>query len=1192
MKRKILNLVLAFVLVMSAVPANLIIAADSSAFFNAMTSTSGWTTNGTWNTNATNGMTVNSGTNTKAYRPELDYHDVRIECEFRPTGTGGDCGILFRVTHFASGTNSVIGYYAAYDNANKRAVLGVMNNAYTELASSANNSVNLTAGDFYKFKVEAFGATIKIYIDDMVSPVLTYADGQHIHGAVGVRAYNNNVSYRNYSAETITSTPTGVIKPAEVFTKQGTAPILPTTVSAVHNDGFDYPIEGTVTWEAIPPSAYAKAGTQFIVRGSIPGMNVRATANVTVVPDQTKAVQNPAPLVETPFMALPLGSVEARGWLKTQLDLQVSGLTGRAEEIYAELGPNSEWLGGNAANSNWERPVYYLKGLLPLAYTLKDPVLIERSQKWIEWTLENQHEDGNIGPKSDNDWWPRMVMLYCLRDYYEATGDMRVITVLTKYFDYMLKNLPARPLRDWGKQRVGDNIDVVLWLYKHTQNPRLLDLATLLRNQNDSQAERFNSGDYFGVGLAAEFADTGFHRVHVVNVNQSIRMPAVFYQLSKLVSDHDAFRNGDAYLIKNHAQATDMPNGTEFLSSYASNQGTELCAVTERMLSNEICQIILGDPYIGDQLEKIAFNALPANLSYYEDNGNTGFTGLQYYTLANQVQSLSAGHGFGQNYNSGITPSPISGYPCCRFNWHHAWPYYTKYMWAASAEGGLAVMAYGPSEVTTTLDNTVVKITEDTKYPFEEDVLFTVNVSEPKQFPLTLRIPAWSTNTAVKVNGAAQTGVVSGEYYVIDRIWTSGDVVTAEFGMELVTNPRINNSVSVEYGPLVFSLRREETWTPYNQTDNVSGAILGTLRSYTVSGGEWRYGLNIDPKNPADKITVNKGPWPSNNNPFTTASDAITLTAPARTIASTVDATTNGWRIGAGATDADEVPLRPTFTGTSDTNITLAPFGAMNIRVTNFPLYMEVADQPIKYEAEAAILGGNASVGNGPTGNSNHATRVSGSGANAAYGQYVTNINSESSYVEFANVYVPPGGGGYYDLHVCYSAGTAEGPYATHEVTVNGVRMKPIKYSPFHNSFDRYQQRSTVVPLLEGNNTIRLSKGVSQARLDYIWVSPAADSVSVNTITVIPVARDASNFETTLYAVDNPQTTSDVNLIFAAYDVDGRLIELQTETFSIGVLPQIFTTNFAQNPGAAYYKAFAWDADTFAPFSGAITKGI
>ncbi len=199
----------------------------------------------------------------------------------------------------------------------------------------------------------------------------------------------------------------------------------------------------------------------------------------------TAIVTNRAPLLAGAFAALPLGSVRPGGWLLTQCQMQRDGLTGNGRRrVYAnDLGTNSGWLGG--AGENWERGPYYYKGLIALAYTLNDDGLKQKAQKWMDWLLDHQGPDGYLGPVANDDWWPRMVATYALRDYYEATGDARVPTVLSNYFHYMLANLPARPLKDWGKARAGDEMDIALWLYNCNGDTNLLSLVKLLHQQAD-----------------------------------------------------------------------------------------------------------------------------------------------------------------------------------------------------------------------------------------------------------------------------------------------------------------------------------------------------------------------------------------------------------------------------------------------------------------------------------------------------------------------------------------------------------------------------------------------------------------------------------------------------------------------------------------------------------------------------------
>ena len=165
-------------------------------------------------------------------------------------------------------------------------------------------------------------------------------------------------------------------------------------------------------------------------------------ASTESTPGASPVIRNRAPLAPSAFYLLPLGSVRPAGWLKDQLRIQANGLSGHLDETWADVGPNSGWLGGSG--ESWERGPYFLDGLVPLAYLLDDAILKAKAQRYVDWTLEHQAASGMIGPASNDDWWPRIVMLKTLTQYHDATGDTRVIPVMEKYFAYQLSALPSR----------------------------------------------------------------------------------------------------------------------------------------------------------------------------------------------------------------------------------------------------------------------------------------------------------------------------------------------------------------------------------------------------------------------------------------------------------------------------------------------------------------------------------------------------------------------------------------------------------------------------------------------------------------------------------------------------------------------------------------------------------------------------
>ena len=627
-------------------------------------------------------------------------------------------------------------------------------------------------------------------------------------------------------------------------------------------------------------------------------------SNCSVREEKTSSslyLQNRPPLAPKPYLELPFGSIHPEGWLLEQLLLMKEGLTGHLDEFYGPVvGARNGWLGGDG--DAWERGPYWLDGLVPLAYILDDPELIEKIKPWIEWTLSSQTEDGYFGPSPlliepkpesglqkslRQDWWPRMVMLKVLKQYYDATSDERVIKLMTGYFRYQLAKLPETPLDHWSfwaNRRGGDNLMMVYWLYNITGEDFLLDLAEIIHKQTFPWTKIFlNERCYEGPELTHLYPyNTGnkypfdtllinrlclkqLQSFHGVNLAQGIKEPVIYYQQHPDPVYLEAVKKAFSDIREFHGQPQGMYGADEPMHGREPTQGVELCSVVELMFSLENMLAITGEMQFADHLEQIAYNALPAQVS-------NDFSSRQYFQGANQVMLTSHRHNFYEEDHHGGTDlcfGLLTGYPCCTCNMHQGWPKLVQNLFYASGDGGVAALVYAPCTAKIQVSgNNEVKISETTDYPFRESIRFTVNCSDGTYFPFHLRIPGWCTKASVRINDMLAESAPAGQVYQIKRKWKDGDRIELLLPADITFSRWVENSVAVARGPLVYSLKIREQWETKNDKDR-----FGTYQEVRPLDS-WNYGLSesaiLDPSTGFRikyKDTIPGQPWTVENAP-------------------------------------------------------------------------------------------------------------------------------------------------------------------------------------------------------------------------------------------------------------------------------------------------------------------------------------
>lgn len=666
------------------------------------------------------------------------------------------------------------------------------------------------------------------------------------------------------------------------------------------------------------------------------------------------------PLQAPPFLPLPLGAVRPRTFLLEQLRLLGEGLTGRLDEHYPDiLGPRNAWLGGDGDCG--EKAPYWLDGLLPLAHLLRDARLIAKSARWVDAILASQRPDGSFGPQEQAgrpqpegtwpenlqktgqaDWWSRMPVLKALQAHYEATGDARILPFLNRYFRYQLATLPSQPLdrySRWGRDRSGENLASIFWLFNRTGEPFLIELARLVFAQSTDWTGYFLSGAlceptretlsrksstdrglpalsprHLLAGVPPARRYTGL--THGVNVAMALKQPAVFHSLSGDARHLNAVRKVLADLTLYHGLANGMYSADEWLHGSNPTQGIELCAVVEMMFSLETLLAATGWMECADRLERIAYNALPAQWA-------ADLATRQYYQQANQIRCTAHPHNFqtdGQRTDD-LRFGLHTGYICCSVNGGQGWSKFVEHLWYASADNGLAALIYGPCDVTARVaDGASVTITETTNYPFDESVEFTLAVAQPVAFPLYLRIPGWCEGASYTVNAGAETSAAPGTLARIEREWKHGDRVRLQLPAKVRLSRWHDASLAVERGPLLFALRIDERWQSVAEQHGVPVWDVNPASA-------WNYGLVANEADPETNFRLTRRDVPPQ--PWTVAGAPISLEASARRIPF--------WQEYSAMAGPLPGSSRPVHTNEPEERVTLIPYGCTRLRISQFP---------------------------------------------------------------------------------------------------------------------------------------------------------------------------------------------------------------------------------------------------------------
>ncbi len=385
---------------------------------------------------------------------------------------------------------------------------------------------------------------------------------------------------------------------------------------------------------------------------------------------------------------------------------------------------------------------------------------------------------------------------------YRATGDPTLLNVGVRFVDEFL--LPGYgPGANQGPIVAGHpEIEMsLIELYRTTGNRRYLDLAGYIL-KGDSRIplqERQIVYMFCGIPFTSRTKLEG-HAVRAMyaccgatDYYLETGDPAYWQTLNRLWEDLSAHQlyvtggvgarsDGEAF-----GNAYELPNETAY---------GESCAAIGNMMWNWRMLSASGDAKFADVMERALYNGINSGMS---------LDGKLYCYRNPLAYDPTTGDKI---------RNPWYDTTCCPPNLERTFASLPGYFYSTSAEG-VYVHFYDNNELAWQLENgSKLSIKQTTNYPWEGSVHLAVSPASAQEFTLFVRIPGWSKQTAVKVNGKLVAGVAAGQYLPIKRRWSAGDAVELSFDMEpqvvhanlAVTDDR--GRVAFQRGPLVYCMEQ------------------------------------------------------------------------------------------------------------------------------------------------------------------------------------------------------------------------------------------------------------------------------------------------------------------------------------------------------------------------------------------------
>jgi len=530
---------------------------------------------------------------------------------------------------------------------------------------------------------------------------------------------------------------------------------------------------------------------------------------------------------------LPLSAIHPTGWLKTQLQKNLTGFTGHLDELAPDLIQKDDIYGADRLSShvksknvgalsdapvqlqaqflwwNSETQSNWWDGFIRTAVLLNDKPALKKAKAYIHRILATQDEDGYLGiynkdlrytfTDENGELWSKTTLLRGILAWYDYTRQPAVLRAVKRAVDNVLANFPmdaSHPF--YSKNPYAGGLthglvftDILERLYRSTKDRRYLDYALFL--YRDFSRQILNEDAQYSKLIDSTRGLNG-HGVHTYEHLRSVA--AAFY-----ASGNPALKNALVDFLKKITSTTTPsggPAGDEFIGGRkadATNTGYEYCSLTELMDSYISMLIKTGGSAYADKIERLFFNAAQGARHPTE-------SAICYLKTDNSYQLTGGRNGDTTDKNQTryrYSPVHKEAAVCCVPNAGRIGPAYVQNMWMRSPNALIAALL-GPCDLSLTIDDKQIRIRELTEYPSENSITFQVNNPQAARFELKIREPSWATHIRSGLPYKIEDGFI-----VISGQWPGQSSFTIRFETPQVKLVSQNNSVYFTSGSLVLA---------------------------------------------------------------------------------------------------------------------------------------------------------------------------------------------------------------------------------------------------------------------------------------------------------------------------------------------------------------------------------------------------